>query len=59
MFLDDILLEIAAIERRALAAVRERIAARQLGEAWIGLATGDDRCQSITSRSVSSKRGSA
>lgn len=59
MLLDDITLEIAAIERRALVAVRERIAARQLGEAWIGLATGDDRCQSITSPSVSNRRGSA
>lgn len=59
MLFDDITLEIAAIERRALAAVQARIAARQLGEAWEGLTTGDDQCRSITSRSVSSKRGSA
>lgn len=59
MLFDDITLEIAAIERRALAAVQAWIAARQLGEAWEGLTTGDDRCPSTTSLLEISKRGSA
>lgn len=37
---EDIVLEVARIEREARAEVLRRIAARQLGEAWEGL---DDR----------------
>jgi hypothetical protein len=35
---DDIIIELARLERRAFARVRERMASQQLGEAWIGLA---------------------
>jgi hypothetical protein len=34
---EDIILEMARTEREALEAVRRKIAARQLGEAWKGL----------------------
>jgi len=37
MCYDDIIIELARIEREALEAVRRKIAARQLGEAWEGL----------------------
>lgn len=37
MIWDEIALELARIEREAFDAVRRRIAARQLGEAWIDL----------------------
>lgn len=40
MHYEDIILELARIEREAYARVRAKIAAQQLGEAWIGL---DDR----------------
>jgi hypothetical protein len=35
--IEDIMLEIARVEREALEKVRKRIAERQLGEAWVGL----------------------
>jgi hypothetical protein len=38
---EDIILELARIEREALEAVRRKIAARQLGEAWKGLESED------------------
>jgi hypothetical protein len=34
---EQVALEIAIIERQCFAAVREKLAARQLGEAWVGL----------------------
>lgn len=34
----DPVLELARIEREALARVRRKLASQQLGEAWIGLA---------------------
>jgi hypothetical protein len=34
---DDIILELARIEREAREAIRRKLAARQLGEAWKGL----------------------
>lgn len=34
---DDITLELARLQREALARVRRKIAAQQLGEAWVGL----------------------
>lgn len=34
---DEITLELARLQRQALARVRERAASQQLGEAWIGL----------------------
>jgi hypothetical protein len=34
---EDVIIEMARIEREAREAVRRKIAARQLGEAWIGL----------------------
>lgn len=34
---DDVIIELARLERRAFARVRERMASQQLGEAWIGL----------------------
>lgn len=37
MMWDEIALELARVEREAFDAVRHRIAARQLGEAWVGL----------------------
>ncbi len=38
---DDITLELARIEREAYRRIQAKIAAQQLGEAWIGLV--DDR----------------
>lgn len=38
---DDIVIELARLERRAFARVRERMASQQLGEAWIGLVVED------------------
>jgi len=35
-------LELARIERRAYERVRERAAEQQLGEAWLGLAPGNE-----------------
>lgn len=37
---EDVTIEMARIEREAYARVRAKIAAQQLGEAWVGL---DDR----------------
>jgi len=37
---EEITLEMARMERQATAAVRAKIAARQLGEAWVGLGSG-------------------
>jgi len=39
---EDIVLELARIERRAYERVRERAAEQQLGEAWLGLAPGNE-----------------
>ena len=39
---DDIILEVARIEREARAAVLAKIASRQLGEAWKGLPCAED-----------------
>lgn len=36
-YTDDIALELARIMREAEAAVRQRIASQQLGEAWVGI----------------------
>jgi len=34
---DDITLELSRLQRSAIARIRERMAAQQLGEAWVGL----------------------
>jgi hypothetical protein len=39
---EDIALEMARIEREARRAVLDKIAARQLGEAWAGLGAVED-----------------
>jgi hypothetical protein len=39
---EDVILEMARIEREALEAVRRKIAARQLGELWKGLENAQD-----------------
>lgn len=40
--IEDIAIEIARIEREARERVREKLAARQLGEAWVGLPVGKE-----------------
>lgn len=37
MFDDEITLELARLQRAALANIRHKIASQQLGEAWVGL----------------------
>lgn len=37
MLHDDITLELARLQREALANIRRKIASQQLGEAWVGL----------------------
>lgn len=39
--MDEIILELARIERAAFDAVRKRMSEQQLGEAWEGLAEDD------------------
>lgn len=35
--IEDVIIEVARIEREARERVREKLAARQLGEAWVDL----------------------